>query len=59
MVTEEQVQQTFEKIEKMREDFNKRMLNENAQNFKTIEEIIEYYQAEPLDEFEKKFMNGN
>lgn len=62
MVTEEQMNKTFEEIDKIREEFAKQQqLNENTitPNFKSIEEVRAFYHCEPFDEFNKRFRSGN
>lgn len=58
MVTEEQILEIERKCEEIRKRHEKREVNENKIQFNSIQEAIEYFHAEPLDEFEKRFMSG-
>ena len=60
MVTEEQINKTFEKIEIIRKRIAKKQLNESrtTHNFKSIDEVCKYYNAEPFEEFTKRFRSG-
>lgn len=61
MVTEEQINETFRKIAIIRKRIAKQKLNESNEPtpvFNTVEDVCKYYNAEPLEEFDKKFRSG-
>lgn len=58
MVTREQILETQRKCEKIRKNSKCKILNESQFDFKTIEEMIKFYDAEPLDEFIRKVKGG-
>lgn len=60
MVTIEQINKTFEKIDETRKRIAKNQLNESktTPNFNSIEEVCKHYNAEPFDEFTKRFRSG-
>lgn len=58
MITKEQIEETlrdFEEIDKKWEESHP--INEKV-DFHTYEEIIAYYNTEPLDNFIKRFIEG-
>ncbi|MCQ2258942.1 MAG: hypothetical protein MJZ41_13265 [Bacteroidaceae bacterium] len=57
MVTREHILETKRQCDEIRKKYEHRKLNENKIQFNSIEEVMEYYHAEPLDEFEKRFMS--
>lgn len=59
MVTREQILETQRKCEEIRKKYKRRILNESEFNFNSIEEMSKYYDAIPLDEFDREFRNGN
>lgn len=58
MVTREQILETQRKCEEIRKNSKCKILNESQFDFKTMEEMIKFYNAEPFEEFDKKFRSG-
>lgn len=58
MVTREQILETQRKCNEIRKKHQLKILNEDEIKFNSIEEAMDFFHAEPLDEFEKRFRSG-
>lgn len=59
MVTEEDIREMEFAGQAIEQEYNKkRFINENV-TLQTLEDVCKYYDAEPFEEFNKKFRSGN
>lgn len=58
MVTREQMLETQRKCEEIRKNSKSKILHESQFDFKTMEEMIKFYNAEPFEEFDKRFRSS-
>lgn len=59
MVTEEDIREMELAEQAIEQEYNKKhFINENV-TLQTLEDVCKYYDAEPFEEFNKKFRSGN